>query len=47
MPTPTYLSSPGRLQSHNAVMKGRRGFDSVEDFPKPVIAMINGFALEG
>ncbi|MFY9571221.1 MAG: enoyl-CoA hydratase-related protein [Blastocatellia bacterium] len=30
-----------------AVMKGRRAFDSVEDFPKPVIAMINGFALGG
>src|SRR6185503_2841949 len=29
------------------VMKGRRAFDSVEDFPKPVIAMINGFALGG
>src|SRR5262245_55100293 len=30
-----------------SVMKGRRAFDSVEDFPKPVIAMINGFALGG
>jgi enoyl-CoA hydratase len=30
-----------------AVMKGRRAFDAVEDFPKPVIAMINGFALGG
>jgi enoyl-CoA hydratase len=29
------------------VMKGRRAFDAVEDFPKPVIAMINGFALGG
>jgi len=29
------------------VMKGGRAFDSVEDFPKPVIAMINGFALGG
>jgi enoyl-CoA hydratase len=29
------------------LMKGRRAFDSVEDFPKPVIAMINGFALGG
>ena len=28
------------------IMKGR-AFDSVEDFPKPVIAMINGFALGG
>src|SRR5881296_1524346 len=28
-------------------MRGRRAFDSVEDFPKPVIAMINGFALGG
>src|SRR5262249_12556287 len=27
------------------VMKSGRAFDSVEDFPKPVIAMINGFAL--
>jgi enoyl-CoA hydratase len=30
-----------------AIMKGRRAFDAVEDFPKPVIAMINGFALGG
>ncbi len=30
-----------------AVMRGRRAFDAVEDFPKPVIAMINGFALGG
>lgn len=30
-----------------AAMKGRRAFDAVEDFPKPVIAMINGFALGG
>ena len=30
-----------------AVMKGRRAFDAVEDFSKPVIAMINGFALGG
>jgi enoyl-CoA hydratase len=30
-----------------AVMKRRRAFDGVEDFPKPVIAMINGFALGG
>jgi enoyl-CoA hydratase len=30
-----------------SVMKGRRAFDAVEDFPKPVIAMINGFALGG
>lgn len=30
-----------------AVMKGRRAFDAVEDFPKPVIAMINGFCLGG
>src|SRR5215510_14596585 len=29
------------------VMKGGRAFDSVDDFPKPVIAMINGFALGG
>jgi len=28
-------------------MKGRRIFDAVEDFPKPVIAMINGFCLGG
>jgi enoyl-CoA hydratase len=29
------------------VMKGRRAFDAVEDFSKPVIAMINGFCLGG
>jgi len=29
------------------VMKQRRIFDAVEDFPKPVIAMINGFCLGG
>ncbi|HKG20466.1 MAG TPA: enoyl-CoA hydratase-related protein [Blastocatellia bacterium] len=29
------------------VMRGRRAFDAMEDFPKPVIAMINGFALGG
>ena len=28
-------------------MKGLRIFDTVEDFPKPVIAMINGFCLGG
>src|SRR5262245_54175893 len=28
-------------------MKGRPAFDAVEDFPKPVIAMINGFCLGG
>jgi enoyl-CoA hydratase len=28
-------------------MKGRRFFDAVEEFPKPVIAMINGFCLGG
>ncbi len=28
-------------------MKGRRAFDAVEDFSKPVIAMINGFCLGG
>ncbi|MBI4473303.1 MAG: enoyl-CoA hydratase/isomerase family protein [Acidobacteria bacterium] len=29
------------------VMKQRRVFDAVEEFPKPVIAMINGFCLGG
>src|SRR6185503_2195133 len=29
------------------VMKLRRIFDAVEEFPKPVIAMINGFCLGG
>ena len=33
--------------AQRGVMKGRRAFDAVEDFPKPVIAMINGFALGG
>jgi enoyl-CoA hydratase len=28
-------------------MKGRRIFDAFEEFPKPVIAMINGFCLGG
>jgi enoyl-CoA hydratase len=30
-----------------AVMEDRRVFDAVAEFPKPVIAMINGFALGG
>ena len=30
-----------------AVMEERRIFDAVSEFPKPVIAMINGFALGG
>lgn len=30
-----------------AVMEGRRVFDEVAAFPKPTIAMINGFALGG
>src|SRR5438094_6380152 len=30
-----------------AVMRGSRVFDAVEDCPKPVVAMINGFALGG
>ena len=29
------------------VMKQRRIFDAVEEFPKPVVAMINGFCLGG
>src|SRR6202007_1615657 len=29
------------------VIKQRRIFDAVEEFPKPVIAMINGFCLGG
>jgi enoyl-CoA hydratase len=33
--------------SQRESMKGRRIFDAVEDFPKPVIAMINGFCLGG
>src|SRR2546428_4146078 len=28
-------------------MKGLRVFDAIEEFPKPVIAMINGFCLGG
>jgi enoyl-CoA hydratase len=28
-------------------MKSRRVFDAIEDFPKPVVAMINGFCLGG
>jgi enoyl-CoA hydratase len=30
-----------------AVMEGRRVFDEIASFPKPTIAMINGFALGG
>lgn len=30
-----------------AVMKQPRVFDAIEDFPRPVIAMINGFCLGG
>jgi len=30
-----------------AMMKQRRIFDAIEEFPKPVIAMINGFCLGG
>lgn len=29
------------------IMRNSRAFDVMEDFPKPVIAMINGFALGG
>jgi enoyl-CoA hydratase len=29
------------------IMRGSRAFDIMEDFPKPVIAMINGYALGG
>ncbi len=29
------------------IMRGCRSFDGMEDFPKPVIAMINGYALGG
>jgi enoyl-CoA hydratase len=29
------------------VMKQRRIFDAIEEFPKPVVAMINGFCLGG
>src|SRR2546425_282446 len=34
------------LMQHDA-MKGLRVFDAIEEFPKPVIAMINGFCLGG
>src|SRR5207247_9323797 len=34
------------LRQHDA-MKGLRMFDAIEEFPKPVIAMINGFCLGG
>ena len=34
------------LIQHDA-MKGLRVFDAIEEFPKPVIAMINGFCLGG
>jgi enoyl-CoA hydratase len=42
----------GEFEGHTAltqrdVMKQRRIFDAVEEFPKPVIAMINGFCLGG
>src|SRR5215813_3613669 len=33
--------------TQRAAMKGLRIFDAIEDFPKPVIAMINGFCLGG
>ncbi len=34
-------------QQQRDIMRSTRAFDSVEDFPKPVIAMINGYALGG
>src|SRR6058998_1912397 len=34
------------LMQHDA-MKGLRVFDAIEEFPKPLIAMINGFCLGG
>lgn len=33
--------------TQRAAMKGLRIFSAIEDFPKPVIAMINGFCLGG
>src|SRR5262245_19349526 len=33
--------------THRESMQGPRIFDAVEEFPKPVIAMINGFCLGG
>ena len=33
--------------SQREAMKSLRVFDAIEDFPKPVIAMINGFCLGG
>jgi enoyl-CoA hydratase len=34
-------------EEQRAVMEDRRIFDEIAEFPKPVIAMINGFALGG
>ena len=39
--------SERETEEQRAAMTGRRVFDEVAMFPKPVIAMINGFALGG
>ncbi|HYK89938.1 MAG TPA: enoyl-CoA hydratase-related protein, partial [Acidobacteriota bacterium] len=39
--------SGGTALGQREVMRNHRAFDIVEDFPKPVIAMINGYALGG
>lgn len=41
------LSALNQKQSFDLAQKGQKIFKSIEDSPKPVIALVNGFALGG